>query len=266
MTDTSFQGSGTNKMTLDFLFAEAERLGEQEGLGAAARPDYALIVAEAASQGLVSTDNKDAVKAVYHRYTAAVAKAKRRVQTGEQSSQAQQLSKWRTIINIGARAGHNGHNYNADKLLRDAMRIRDEHKDKIGGSTFDCMVKVANKQMDGSNKSKQFDDDAILFILARDAAKERDELARAKAIHQTMVKMWEGNENSDTPAYPSEELGKAMAWMNDLVERLTIEAEKARIVEYEARVAARVAGEPLPDAGALVTADEAREIARALAA
>lgn len=200
------------------LLTRAADYGNREGRGLNAKPDFALDVTRQAADGAIGTADAAAIWGAFREAsTRTQGHEKKRISSD--SADGVRTSELKRFIMVGARADFDG-----AALAVKAVGIINAVETK--GSTYENLVKVMRAQIDKTEG--ELTDDEIREALAP-KAKDTDEQQELEKLVKAMTKLKEGTDPTDKspgkPAYPSEELDRAIQCINERLAQLIRNAE-----------------------------------------
>lgn len=236
----AFSASGavlTNDTRRDDLIAVAKELGSNEGAGVNSRPELAMKVVEYARVGAIGTDD---TKDVWREFLAARAARKGDNRSREdatdrdpQKSFKAQVSKLNQFVRAGALTG-----VDFGEVLGRAKSYIDANP-ALSGSTFDNMVTIARTQLSKDHKDAPLTDDQIKEALAPKPSEDKTELDYLKGVAKELEKIHDGTEKDGVqsrPAFASEEVRNALAWVNRRISVLELVKQEQELMLRRARL------------------------------
>lgn len=163
-------------------------LGEREGMGSNSRPGLFVHFVEGAKHGVLTADD---VTDYYAKYAKAVA-AKQNIGYAPQSSEKQQVSKFKQAVNLGALVHVNG-----IEVIQRAIDIqkvqRAANKGKLPMSPLDGLCAVARAQC--AFPDSALTDEQIDLVMRPKEGDEKTEADRLDAVASAMDKLIERKED-----------------------------------------------------------------------
>ena len=191
-TNTNTNPNATNiedsAMTKAAFGRMVTTLGEREGMGSNSRPGLFIHFVEGAKHGIITGDD---VPEYYGRYAKAVA-AKQNIGYAPQSSEKQQVSKFRQAVNIGQLVHVDG----LDVIHRavDVQKAqRAANEGKLPMPPLDGLVAVARAQC--AFPDSPLTDEQIDLVMRPKDTEEKTEADRLDAIATAMDKLVERKED-----------------------------------------------------------------------
>lgn len=179
MSDTNNDSNiGEATLSKGSISKKIHDLGQAEGRGSSSRPGLFVTMVEASKANVLGEDD---VGDVWARYCAAVAKAQGKLGYTPMPSEAQQVSKLRVAIRLGKLPQIQYPQQLMQTVADQWNDLKNSNEGKpVGGSCFDCMVKVAREQL--NRPDQLFSADEVRAIIVPDQKPIPEEADRLDTI------------------------------------------------------------------------------------
>ena len=202
--NTSLVHKPLNDTRMKDLFSAVSALGNAEGKGANAKPDYARAVLEASIDGIIASTDAETLWA---KYSTAVRNTKGDEHTRmDTKSDKVRVSETKRFIMVGA------------MLQVDPMNLFERsvdliHNNDVTGSTYQNLTKIMREQC--KVEGQALTDEEIIAVICPSPA-DKTEKKLLESILKTMKRTHDGTKGDvekgieSKPGFPSEELAEAI--------------------------------------------------------